>query len=153
VAKRRFHWAAEALRQIVRASEEIKRAREAPPSLKHLLRLFNAIRRVTAVLDEVEPLVAKNGHTPGPESRDPRAHRLMTECRRLGSAYHSGLARTIAGFCKKRAENEPEGSPRRTVWQRQSEIFAAEAADTPARRANGRPHTPDDPGEFSHGVS
>jgi hypothetical protein len=134
VAKRRLQWAARCLREVARNSAKLKRAGKTPTSLgRDLLRLFNTVQRVTAVLDEVGPLVSGSGRDLAGESGASRSTRLLTECRRVSDAYRSGLARAIAGFCRKRAEVEQAGSSRRTAWERQSAFFEAAAAGGSAR--------------------
>jgi hypothetical protein len=128
VAKQRLDWTARCLREVVRAAAALNRAGEASRKSGELFRLLAAVQRVTAILDEIEPLVLGRlvaGHRVSPGTR---SDRLMAECRRLSDRYRRGLAKAIATSCRRRAEREYRGSAQRTAWERQSEFFDAEAA-------------------------
>ncbi len=136
VAKWRLQWAASCLREVVRSAAKLKGAGPTLPTWGNLLRLFNAVQRVAAILDDVEPLILGHG---GREFQDSGTRRLIRECRRVSDGYHHRLATGIAAFCHRQAAREQEGSPRRMAWERQLGFFETEAGTDDAAPKRGSP--------------
>jgi len=135
VAGRRLHWAAKALREVTGRSAKLKRSDRSPGMLREMLRLFGAVERVAAVLDETDPPANAPANAPAyapadadagrqrARTRPPSDAKILKQCRRLTRRYHNALAQAIATFCRAQADRESADPQRQLVWNRQADFY------------------------------
>jgi hypothetical protein len=135
LAHERLKWSANSLQRVAKRSSRLRHGIIDERLSTELFDTFHTTLRITAVLDNIDPVIAPEDIPPKKRAKQSRDVVLAHQCRRVNQKYQGGFANAIVAFCQAQANRHSSESHRRTIWERRRDFYASQFLENGADQA------------------